>query len=699
MSEPKKIFKSLYFQDEVHNQLMNKFCNQGQECGILKLPTGAGKTFVATKFVIERYLKNGERILWVAQRWTHINHFLKTLSDLKRQDQSIDFDVVLIGDIQNILRDNLNFEIKKYDFFVPSKATVFISSTQSISRSLKVPSKLNLIIFDEDHWGKNGAMREKILRSGGAVATLGLTATPVRSNYSQSPSIIGHEYSYLRLASEGYLARAISTIYNTKKTYIVDKQGLKHHQINRLIRTQSIQDHSRMETVVNFYISNINFFGKTFIFCPSAAYAQRLASLIGEKLLSNGRTIPVDSIVSNRYKPFEYNEVIQKFKEYNGPAILTSFGILSDGVDIPDLKSIFILHKTGSDIKFAQMFGRGTRTDDGKKMTFNVVDFQDNIEDANIAKILSPTHDIYYSEAGFDPDSPIDKYSDSIIMSLESLNYKSEISLWRESFKSIMWDALKKFNVDSNRKIVEVQDQLSTVMATFLIAKLSPTHFANEIQEVFNKRYFEMNWEDFEILATLMIPEKNSTFFIIKAKIKNDTNTSLGNVINRLNLSRLIEVCFADFKLEQYSASIFNYHFKSEPVIGKKDLSDLCDLILRSCISKIHYIKNYKSIRSLVNNLSDPTSFDSRYHIIDIATESITNTFSFLNKDEVKTVVIGHLLTNLKNEWKKLTWIDGSNAAISIKEGFKNNLITALQSESFKEDLNLLVRSSMSKGA
>jgi superfamily II DNA or RNA helicase len=270
-NEQKKVFKSLYFQDEVHKQLMKKFCNQSQECGILKLPTGAGKTFVASKFVTERYLKNGERILWVAHRWTHINHFLKTLSDIKGQDPSIDFDVVLIGDIQNILRDNLTFKIEKYDSFVPTKATVYISSTQSISRSLKVPSKLNLIIFDEDHWGKNGAMREKILWSGGGVATLGLTATPIRSNYSQSPSIIGHEYSYLRLASEGYLAKAVSTIFNTKKTYIVDKQGLKKAQINRLIRNQSIKDVSRMEAVINFYASNMEFFGKTFIFCPNAS--------------------------------------------------------------------------------------------------------------------------------------------------------------------------------------------------------------------------------------------------------------------------------------------------------------------------------------------------------------------------------------------------------------------------------------------
>ena len=154
---------------------------------------------------MEHFLTKGKKVLWVANRWAHINQFLKTLSDVKALNPEVHFKVVVVGDIKNIVVKNLGFPLETLDdSYNISGPVIYVSSIHTIRNHiyklvLSSENKLNIAIFDEDHWGKNGGMRESVLETIKGVSTLGLSATPVRPLlYDHKVDVIGHNYSYIR---------------------------------------------------------------------------------------------------------------------------------------------------------------------------------------------------------------------------------------------------------------------------------------------------------------------------------------------------------------------------------------------------------------------------------------------------------------------------------------------------------------------
>ena len=72
-------------------------------------------------------------------------------------------------------------------------------------------------------------------------------------------------------------------------------------------------------------------------------------------------------------------ETVQRFRK-GSIDVLVNVEMLTHGVDIPDINSVFLARPTTSDILFAQMVGRAARRHDAsKKRTFAVVDFADTI--------------------------------------------------------------------------------------------------------------------------------------------------------------------------------------------------------------------------------------------------------------------------------------------------------------------------------
>lgn len=555
-----KKFQQHHYQLDVIEQMARKFGPQVEDHAILKLPTGSGKTYVATKFLMDHFLTKGKKVLWVANRWAHINQFLKTLSDVKALNPGAQFKVVVVGEINNIVVKDLKFSPETLDDnYKTSGSVIYVSSIHTISSQiykldLYLKNKLDIAIFDEDHWGKNGGMRETVMDAIKGVSTLGLSATPVRPLlYDHKVDVIGHNYSYIKLADAKLLAKSVSTSVNTGITYTLGNKGLKKQEFNRMMKEVSINNVSRIEFIVNYYVRNINALGKTFIFCPNASNASYVASLLNQKLRNHPNFL-CDAIISAGNTQQEYLKKIEAFRNHPGPGVLTSFGILCDGIDIPDLNSIFLTHETASDVKFAQMFGRGARTNDGQKMTFNLIDFQDNFLNGLVAKILSPDCPEFYGDKNFNPDHNRegDLSVESYIIPIRSVNVRNrdelEVSECLSKIQRLISEKIEiALTGKTDLKLAQIQEAMAKVITASLLVELKPFLFPKDISEMISKNYFDIGWDELEIMTSLVPFE--GEIHSIRISILEKLIRFNGGKVNDRTLSSVFEAIGSDVGL------------------------------------------------------------------------------------------------------------------------------------------------------
>ena len=111
--------------------------------------------------------------------------------------------------------------------------------------------------------------------------------------------------------------------------------------------------------------------GQALIICNSCPLAHKLESLINNEndiaLVIDGKT-PIDAR-RNIIKLFK-NETIQ---------FLIGVDVLSEGFDVPNIKSIFLFDQTNSDIRYSQIVGRGLRPEEGKN-SISIFDYRDNVK-------------------------------------------------------------------------------------------------------------------------------------------------------------------------------------------------------------------------------------------------------------------------------------------------------------------------------
>lgn len=128
----------------------------------------------------------------------------------------------------------------------------------------------------------------------------------------------------------------------------------------------------------------------TIVFCVDIKHCKDLCELF------RSFGINADYVVSDT-KDLNRAEAVQKFKSGEIP-ILFNCGIFTEGTDIPNIDSIFMLRPTRSVGLFMQMLGRGLRLYQGKKIC-RVFDFVGNLSAHKSGMITTP------EIMGLDPDT------------------------------------------------------------------------------------------------------------------------------------------------------------------------------------------------------------------------------------------------------------------------------------------------------
>jgi len=380
--------------------------------GLLVLPTGGGKTFTAVNWICRNVLPKKIKVLWLAQSSYLLNQAFDSFCDnaleiLNRESVNIrvvssspehskastisQTDDILIITSQTAI---LNFSSESRDINGNDVETEF---KRFIKNSLE--SGL-FIVLDEAHHAPAYGFRslwKGILNLVPNLYMLGLTATPTHNDKKIGGwlfKIFNKEILYKadqnELIHQKILAVPEYFEKPTGKDFVVDEALYdrlvrEHKELPENIVQMLADDSARNDYIVDDYVKNKDRYGKTIIFAdrwPQCIY-------IKEKLVEKG--IKADAVFSKVHDDadmrsiksdiYSNEKIINDFKN-SKDGVLVNIRMLTEGVDIPDVKTALLTRQTTSSILMTQMVGRALRGEKAGggpgKNSANIVLFIDN---------------------------------------------------------------------------------------------------------------------------------------------------------------------------------------------------------------------------------------------------------------------------------------------------------------------------------
>lgn len=376
----------LPFQEEALEKLKKVYATGDSRRGaLLSLPTGAGKTIIAVKFLLDRVLAEpDDYVLWLAP---HKELLFQAASTFKRMRPFYRQDLV-VADENQVVADT------QEEYANVAFRTIHSDHVNGSGRIPKV------VVIDEAHWGAAHSrkmlpdLRDKYCDS----FFLGLTGTPFRKAVSERWDLdhfygdrIHSERSKIDAATDAQgrkvLANVIAKTENTGYDIDLNEQTLEAVELNDQA-LRMFNDKKRNQFIANYWQPT---FGSTLVFAVDIDHANALAQAfdgvypkVPIQVIHSGelpRRVP--SVVHPKngksLSTEERQHIHRKFRR-GEIQVLISVNIYTMGVDFPAVETLFMSRPTLSPVLYSQMLGRGLRGPAFKGTeSVRVFDFADQI--------------------------------------------------------------------------------------------------------------------------------------------------------------------------------------------------------------------------------------------------------------------------------------------------------------------------------
>lgn len=361
--------------------------------GLLVIPTGGGKTFIAVRHLTTQALSAGHKVLWLA----HTHHLLdQAFSAFGRSGPSGGYEV---GHVRGP-REQLTLrtvsgtpghgrvgDVQRGD-------DVLIITVQTLARALadgrlaglsaflKAARSSGLtVVFDEAHHAPATTYRrliETLRRAVPDLHLLGLTATPTHGDERRAgwlsrlfPQGVLYQVSAQELMAQGILARPhveepVDTLVTpdfdpaSERAWAGSFRDLPERVIEQLARHQA-----RNALIADHYLRHRERFGPTIIFadrwyqCTALVELLRARGVRAEAVFSFQEAQPDPQ--ARRVRREDQNEAaLQAFKR-GELDVLVNVRMLTEGTDVPGAQTVFLTRQTTSRILLTQMVGRALR--------------------------------------------------------------------------------------------------------------------------------------------------------------------------------------------------------------------------------------------------------------------------------------------------------------------------------------------------
>lgn len=308
------------------------------------LPTGGGKTIIATK-IIKFALEKNNPVIFIVERDVLIRQSVKKFNEYG-------FDCGVIQGKQ------LNYDKQ-----------IIVASAQTLYRQSTFPKHIKLVLIDEAHHASvSNAYYKDVVNYylDKKVMVLGLTATPIAEEplmferclvLAKNSELIElnktHDFGIVEADIKTFPQWAINT--NQKEKQFIQNQS---DLLNNLeIRGNVIENYRKFCE------------GKpTLVFMPSIKDSKEYCKLF------NDAGIPSEHIDKDT-KPSERDKIFKQLA--TGDVVVFNVATLIEGFDLPVIQNILLLTLTKSLRKIIQMVGRGLRSSKGKEKA-TIMDFAGN---------------------------------------------------------------------------------------------------------------------------------------------------------------------------------------------------------------------------------------------------------------------------------------------------------------------------------
>lgn len=378
---------------------------------LLVLPTGGGKTFTTVKWLCDEAVRRNHKILWLAHSFYLLDQAFHEFQCYARW----------ISEPRQILNIRVVSSNPSHDSASSIALTddVVIMTTQTAIKNLhaeatdengqRVGSNFRrfiesgeqsglLVVLDEAHHAPAYGCRHLLIGQDEAAPgirrlvprtnLLGLTATPTYSDEARRGWLgkifeagVVYQADKAHLTAQGILARPNYIPRPTGKELVVSESLYgrlvrEHQDLPEDIIEKLAGDSGRNDYIVQEYVRHRDHYGKTIIFADRWFQCIYLK----EKLLANG--VRADAIYSrveadpgsleaHKKRAAGDNErILHEFKhgkdEFGNDKldVLINVRMLTEGADVPSVRTVFLTRQTTSTILMAQMIGRALR---GKK--------------------------------------------------------------------------------------------------------------------------------------------------------------------------------------------------------------------------------------------------------------------------------------------------------------------------------------------
>jgi superfamily II DNA or RNA helicase len=385
------------FQRRISEELLEVITHKGDDGrftkAMVELPTGSGKTRVASETVLRLFIEGKLRgpVLWIAQSQELCEQAVQTWDLVWRG----------LGDERPLTIGRLWESNTVHEPDTEFSVVVATDAKLNVIRGSAEYgwlSEATLVIVDEGHRAGDSPMYTSILQWLGVAGTgwarplVGLSATPFKGTSESATRQLASRFgnrilkafegnAYHELAELGVLARVKHNVLPGIKVKLssgeVDEAS-RLRRINPAVLDRIGRDQARMAILIDHIMSQEEDW-PILVFTPNVLSAQVLAASL------RYRAVRAAS-VSGQTGRQERRDVIEKFKD-GAIQVLANCDLLIQGFDAPGVRALYIARPTFSPNAYIQMAGRGLRGPaNGGKEECLIVDMADDF--GNMSDLL-----------------------------------------------------------------------------------------------------------------------------------------------------------------------------------------------------------------------------------------------------------------------------------------------------------------------
>lgn len=375
---------------------------------MVELPTGAGKTRVATETVLRLFIEGRLKgtVLWIAQSQELCEQAVQTWSSVWRglgDERPLTIGRLWDGNV--VHKPDTEFGV-----IVATDAMLDVVAGDPDYEWLSEPAA---VIVDEGHRAGDSERYTRLLTwlgvagRGWARPLVGLSATPFRGTSVEGTLRLAARFGnrkiaafesnpYKELSDLGVLARVrhrvLETGIDVHLTQAERSEATRLRRINQTVLDRIGRDHARMAILVE-HIMQLDPDWPVLVFTPSVLSAQVLAATLRYQGI-------VAESVSGQTGRQQRRDVIEQFKR-NQVRVLANCDLLIQGFDAPAVRALYIARPTFSPNAYIQMAGRGLRGPlNGGKEECLIVDMADNFGDINEFLGFRDYEDLWQEQEG-----------------------------------------------------------------------------------------------------------------------------------------------------------------------------------------------------------------------------------------------------------------------------------------------------------